>query len=345
MAGSHDWDIEPFTLTIPPGAGPSDARIVIGPDVPPELVTYYLTAPFAPVTPEHVIAAIIFYDATGHYSYQAVVIDSSATPIFSVTYGAFGIGGAVVEEYARVYFNPGTGAAYGFGKYTYTSFDRILLERTVNTVVEALGTFVKGEAFTRFQLGIDGTLAWGPGTAAQDCTLARAAGAILNLTATAWNFGPTDIRADGISQGRGRRDYVSSTAASAAIGVEATVLTGNSINWIDGRCYSVTMHGFTLASVGNVCAYRIRKTNLAGATLQIIRQDQLLATGTVGVMEEASCQIKRASGAGNLAANIVLTLAASAGTCTMDANTTYPRWLEIRDIGTETDYPNAIAIT
>jgi hypothetical protein len=40
--GTTPWsNDQPRDLTVPGGAGPGDARIVIGPDVPPELLAHY----------------------------------------------------------------------------------------------------------------------------------------------------------------------------------------------------------------------------------------------------------------------------------------------------------------
>lgn len=53
------------SLILPSNAGPNDPRIVIGPDVPSELTTYYL--------PLDVPAAILFYSSATTYGYIAAV--------------------------------------------------------------------------------------------------------------------------------------------------------------------------------------------------------------------------------------------------------------------------------
>lgn len=60
-----DWDVESQSLTLPPFAGPGDAAIILGPDVPPELTAYY--------APTLVVAVIIFRQASGDYAYLALL--------------------------------------------------------------------------------------------------------------------------------------------------------------------------------------------------------------------------------------------------------------------------------
>jgi hypothetical protein len=148
-----------------------------------------------------------------------------------------------------------------------------------------------------------------------------------------------DVFIDGRSQGRGLMARISSTAASAAIGAEAIVLTLPSITFHDGRAYEVYWSGQTQTSLANTTTYRVRKTNLAGA----IQNTHTWITNAAGNdLRAARFECRRATGAGDLALVLVLTLQASAGTCTMAAAATQVRYLEVRDVGSEADYPNAI---
>jgi hypothetical protein len=62
------WNDYPLrTLTLPADAGPSAARIVIGSNIPPELVTFYAGFGYT------VDAVILFYEAGGNYQYQALI--------------------------------------------------------------------------------------------------------------------------------------------------------------------------------------------------------------------------------------------------------------------------------
>jgi hypothetical protein len=69
------WYVDPFTLTVPPGAGPGDARIVIGSTVPPGLAAYYATGPFNG-QPDTVVTAILFYGTGGViYEWDALLLN------------------------------------------------------------------------------------------------------------------------------------------------------------------------------------------------------------------------------------------------------------------------------
>jgi hypothetical protein len=45
VSGRSDWGVDSATQTLPPGAGPTDPRVVIGPDIPPELAAYVAGLP------------------------------------------------------------------------------------------------------------------------------------------------------------------------------------------------------------------------------------------------------------------------------------------------------------
>lgn len=61
-----DWDVRPNNLTVPPFAGPGTPRVVIGPDVPPELEAW-VAANFL----QHCYYAQLAYDTTGGYIFAA----------------------------------------------------------------------------------------------------------------------------------------------------------------------------------------------------------------------------------------------------------------------------------
>ena len=58
------------TITIPPGAGPGQSRIVIGPSKPPELVAYYAAVGLT------LSSAVLYYDQFNNYYYE-VALDAS----------------------------------------------------------------------------------------------------------------------------------------------------------------------------------------------------------------------------------------------------------------------------
>lgn len=95
--GNSGWtNDQTDNLVVPPGAGPGDARIVIGPELPPPLDTYVPSGRFPTAT--GFAGAIIFYsegdDTT--YIYMATVEDAGPPEIAGVVFG-FVINGVIQE--------------------------------------------------------------------------------------------------------------------------------------------------------------------------------------------------------------------------------------------------------
>lgn len=65
MASNRDWGVDAQSLTLPPFAGPNDPAIVVGPDIPPEIVAFY--------APDTVISVLIFRQSQGNYICFALV--------------------------------------------------------------------------------------------------------------------------------------------------------------------------------------------------------------------------------------------------------------------------------
>jgi len=66
LVGGQEWDNNPITsLIVPTLAGPNDPAIVLGADIPPELVAYY--------APAIVVAVLIFRQDANDYAYQALL--------------------------------------------------------------------------------------------------------------------------------------------------------------------------------------------------------------------------------------------------------------------------------
>lgn len=155
-------------------------------------------------------------------------------------------------------------------------------------------------------------------------------------------FGGWEV--DAVSQSRGRVDRVSSVANTAAIGAETVILTGNSITWKAGRAYEVIYRGLPFASIAsNFAVYRIRRNNLAGTLLAINQWE--MNVNAVSAQNILNRVIIRNNTAADIIDNIVLTLEATGGgTVTDQGGATFVRYLEIRDCGAASDYPNAIQI-
>lgn len=150
---------------------------------------------------------------------------------------------------------------------------------------------------------------------------------------------------DGFSAPRGRRDFVSSTANTAAIGAEAVVLTGNSITWRAGRAYEVIHEADGVGSIANnAAAFQIRKTNLTGTILRTGMTFEMSSTAGVNETCHSRTIIRNNTGS-HVVANIVLTLASlGGGTVTLAAAAAQVRYMEICDVGAASDYPSAVQI-
>lgn len=155
--------------------------------------------------------------------------------------------------------------------------------------------------------------------------------------------GSSDITLWQISMARGLRGIIDSAASSAAIGAEAIVLTLANQDFFEGRAYEILLGGRLAGSVANNGLFQLRRTNLAGAIVGIFGQYPVPAAG-VNVPLSGRLVFARAAGAGDLNQTLVLTLTASAGTCTHVGAVAAPRYLEVRDIGAEGDYPNSILL-
>lgn len=140
--------------------------------------------------------------------------------------------------------------------------------------------------------------------------------------------------------GSGLIDRVDSTSNSGAIGAETVVLTSGIVTFHNGRAYRVVWSQRIDHSAAQVAAVRVRQTSIAGASLNYWQQQVL---GVVSNSYYYEGIVKRIAGF-DLRDNLVLTLAASAGTATSRGAADTVRYFEIWDAGQASDFPNAIAI-
>lgn len=133
--------------------------------------------------------------------------------------------------------------------------------------------------------------------------------------------------------GIGDRDLISSTAGSGAIGAEAVVLTGRTIDWVQNRVYRVTVAAHVIGSLAaNLVFFRIRKTNLAGTVLADNMNFDI--TNTHGRWCQFEVHIAGPDGfSPNYSGNIVLTAQASAGTISITGANTTRRYMAVTDVG------------
>lgn len=94
MSGRTDWGVPSSTLTLPPFAGDNDNAIVIGPDIPASLLSWFASSSFAAWVP---VAAIIYrYDAN-NYAYDCLAV---RTGVFS---GIIRAQGVISTQYSYIY--------------------------------------------------------------------------------------------------------------------------------------------------------------------------------------------------------------------------------------------------
>jgi hypothetical protein len=186
MGGGAWSNDQPRTLTIPAGAGPTDAATVIGPDVPAELVAYYVTgSPTTQTAPETVIGGILYRNGNGDYGYDMLIRDSSAAKRTSLVRGNYNkFANKVTETYRyRLDNSP------GFPTFIEDSV-LILTGTHFGSVrnVECMRVTDSGVTNYYWHILADGTQEWGAGTGNPDTMLYRYGAAELAVDNLKWNF-------------------------------------------------------------------------------------------------------------------------------------------------------------
>lgn len=99
-----DWDVASPSLTLPPGAGPGDSRLFLGPDVPLILQTFYSVYGTS-------YACILAYSDANNYQYTLWL--KTATGGMSAYAQGWVLAAATVVEHTFTYFPPpGTGLPF-----------------------------------------------------------------------------------------------------------------------------------------------------------------------------------------------------------------------------------------
>ena len=137
----------------------------------------------------------------------------------------------------------------------------------------------------------------------------------------------------------GLKARVDDTNSSAAVGAEAVVLTLPTMLWRPGSAYKARFRGGTLSSGANSFIYRIRQTSIVGTILHVTQD---LGNTTGRTMFDEMYIVRTGS---ELTDNLVLTLAAGAGTVQMLGNAAFVRYFEVEEMRDgAASYPNAVAI-
>lgn len=138
---------------------------------------------------------------------------------------------------------------------------------------------------------------------------------------------------------------VASNSPSSAIGTSATaVLTLPNCLFQQGRAYSLEVIGGLYGDVdGRLCDISVFKTSVAGTQYAAFYRKRC---STVGKQVDAYSQVYVKHTGADLTTDIVLSIAADAGTVTMDAGAgSRPRALVVRDVGTAAQYAYCFDVT
>jgi hypothetical protein len=150
---------------------------------------------------------------------------------------------------------------------------------------------------------------------------------------------------DGADLGLGYRAHDATTGDSGAIAGETVVRTIANFNFRDGQAYRATFGDLAEGDAANMdCVFRIRKTNVAGT---LYGQGGRIPLPAAGGTYEAHGDwiLRRALGAGDLTATVVLTVLANGGNVIHRATAERPRHLLIEHIGTAAQYSYGFLVT
>lgn len=144
-------------LVLPAGAGANQGRVVLGPDVPSELTTYYAALPYNAT----IHAAILFYDNAGGYTYYAALTN----PLPLVTHAIGQVQTGVVTEVMYMTNPVGGGQATNFlgGLNPSTTTPQIV--RMLSPVDLRMDAESLGRGLRSFQSDVTGTAALAAETA------------------------------------------------------------------------------------------------------------------------------------------------------------------------------------
>lgn len=325
------WGPAPtFQLIIPSTAGPNDARIEVGADMPADLVAKYGGLG----DPETIVGGIVFYKGTATQAYFYLILTRSAGLSTRLCIGGRTESTLEIGEYFNIQvFNSG-----GFS-ITWGRFSDALATLMETTIINNNLTF-EDDTFSPQLIMSDNTSILMHDNASMtwiDTSIFYMfVGAIMR-----W-FDGAELEYDGFSMGRGPRPRVDSATGTAAVAAETVALTTPNITFRNGRAYRVRWATDQVSSVANVVAFRVRRTGIAGTVVYLAQFP--VPTGA-GAQHRKSDEfyLKNSSGA-DVTDVLVLTHRPSAGTTTGIGSATQVRYLEAEDCGEAGEYPNAFAI-
>lgn len=155
-------------------------------------------------------------------------------------------------------------------------------------------------------------------------------------------FGTFDI--DGVPQGRGTIDRVTSTSDTGNITTEAITLNGNVKTYRDGYAFRWRVKGHYSQSVAGPATVRIRQAGVTGTILGLRRTPTLpTSTATSAALDYDGVFVNDRGS--DYTDDIVLTGEASAGNFVVGGSSTAPRVLEVEICGTVAQFPDAPSLT
>ncbi len=159
----------------------------------------------------------------------------------------------------------------------------------------------------------------------------------LDVVAETWNL-------NGVSQSLGYGYYDYDTVSSAAISAETVIMILSSETYTPGRAYRVEVRGRVQGSVANNAIFRMRFGTTTGGflfcTFGAVPISVAGATTAAAVNLERYVQVD--GGDPPLTTAFCITMASNTGTVTALAAANEPFYVTIRDVGANTDFPEAI---
>jgi hypothetical protein len=309
MGFSNDKPVN--SLTLPAGAGTGTGRVVIGGDVPAELAFYNVTA------------ALLFYttDSLGvEIGYGFITNargDLTEYPALMEGFVKYPLPGVPLSATpASVSFNiKHIIAKTGFFPQSHVEHlidSRFIGNAYFHSQLQMLG-------FSLFNADVDSTV---------------------NLQGTN-QVGPqlNDL-------GRGLVTSTSLGTDGGAIGAtETAVLVVPSHDYLEGRAYRAIVEGGFKTSVANTAPiWRLRKTNVAGATVVYYRRTPSMEIASGENALSLSKVFTVPTGAGTVTAALALCTSIGTGTVTI-LGVTGGRSISIHDVGPASAWPDASTLT
>lgn len=150
--------------------------------------------------------------------------------------------------------------------------------------------------------------------------------------------------ADATTIARGIIGRAESAANSGAVGAETVVLTITACRFGAGRAFALRISSDMTSSVANIGTYQVRLGSIAGTIIAIPWQGPVAVGAANNDGVNKTVYVRRALASGDLTSDVVLTLAASAGTITALGGATFLRFFQIEDVGSESLFPACFAI-